>query len=161
MPKLFWCDNCHWFHHRISSFNIMRHKGDICKVCKNKLRVFEVPHTNWMTIGFPITILIGIIFWIWSLYEIYLHNPSYPSYPPLIVILFMGFCALLIILGFGLGLSIFDDHAMADKILNDHPKLIEKQTLQKHKKLPNQCDQCKKELPNGAMKCPFCGYEYN
>ena len=159
LPKLYWCENCQWFHHRKSLFNIYKYKGDTCQICKNKLKVFEVPHTNWVKIGFPIVIIIGIFLGLWGIYEFYKISLFNPLYPSIIVTLLLGFGALLIILGFGLGISIIDDHIIANKILKDNPELEKKKNKIKYNKLQNHCEKCNKEIPNRVKKCPYCGQE--
>ena len=50
MPEIYYCEHCHKFEDREGfRFEVIRTKpSGYCSKCKNKLRLFEVDHTNWV-----------------------------------------------------------------------------------------------------------------
>ena len=159
MPKIYYCEHCHKFEDREGFlFEVIRTKPSIyCPECKNKCKIFEVDYTNWVKIGTPVGIIFGIIFFIWSTLKLYNSNMS--TIETIILIIVMLLISIIVIIGIAGSLSIFDPEAAAQKILKEHPELVEKKLKAQYKKLPNHCNKCNKELPVGTNKCPYCGQE--
>ena len=161
IPKIYYCEHCHQFSHREGfRFEIIKINRDKCIICKNKLKVFNVEHTNWTKIGIPFSIVFGLIIGIIIFYLLYIgHTKPENTIDYLWYFLFVSFATIIIIIAIAGGLSLFEPDAAAKKILQDHTKLVEKKLKAKYKKLPNHCLKCNKELPKKVKKCPFCGQD--
>jgi hypothetical protein len=128
MPKIYYCEYCHKFEDREGfRFEVIRTKpSKYCCTCKNKCRVFEVDHTNWVKIGTPIGIIFGILVFIYLEYRNYFSPLGTPEIDIFWGTLFFIICSILIVIGVAGGFSLMDPEAAAKKILKEHPELEEK-----------------------------------
>ena len=159
MPRIFYCVHCNQFSHIEGyPFQVIKTKGDICIICKNRLRVFEVQFTNWNRFGRPIGMLIGIAFGITILYffSIGLEIEKGIEYYSWLFI-FPLISSILITIGVWGGLSLFDPITAVNKISKDHTELEQKRIKDRFERASqNHCIRCDRELVPKVEICPYC-----
>jgi len=132
MPKIYYCKHCQQFLEKKGYFFESRTEPtNHCPLCKNEYKIFNVKYSNWVKIGIPISIFIGLLFFTFNFLDIY-----YRGWDVMGLVCFSG---LFIIIGISIMiiiiyyLSKYYLKIMINKLKKEYPELKVGKTLFKRK----------------------------
>jgi hypothetical protein len=122
-----------------------------CPYCKKKSKRIDLEHTKWVKQGIYISIGIGILFFIFLMYDIFYIESGGNVFLGIITSIISS---ILIVGGLITVCYYKDSNIMTDKALeiSGLPKDVVYNSTKK-------CNQCNQDIPKKLNKCPFCGHD--